>query len=170
MGDFKITGPGRYRMRNGKGTTVYEVFGGASAPWRGEMGYYEDDGTFNLRDLKQYDIVAGPLDDKPQKMSGLSGFITLSPDGRAWAGLAIDVASARVGDPHIVIDLSKVPTSAIVRPEPKRETRKVWLSFEKNGSIYSYSAKPPASVSEDSLALVEREIDFTHGEGLGNVS
>ncbi len=176
MSEFKgITGPGKYRRRNETVATINERNPDRTIPaiyrWKDEHGRtYRDEGNFYVGSLDLRDIIAGPLTDDPE-LAGLTGYVAVSTDGDATHGdLEIQPAMRAAIYGGGIIDLRTIRKEQLVKPEPKREKRKVWLSFENNGSIYAYSARPPGAASEGSVALVEREIEFTHGEGLGDGS
>ena len=69
---------------------------------------------------------------------------------------------------------SKSPASAIVKPEPKRETRKVWFNVYECEEGRQPGISTPKLTrkqadewkSDRRIACIEREIEFVHGEGL----
>jgi hypothetical protein len=107
-------------------------------------------------------------------MAGLVGYLAITAGGMTPLAidLSIDWLRNRYGGGRF-IDLSKVPASAIVKPEqkpePKRETRKVWVNFYRNRDDHSIwpsrSAAGDVATSER-IACVETEVTFTHGQGL----
>ena len=67
-----------------------------------------------------------------------------------------------------VIDLSTIRKDQLVKPEPKTETRKVRFAVLRNGGLAQWTGPfPNDTTSPNIIAFIEREIEFTHGEGLG---
>ena len=188
MGVFKITGPGQYRQANGKIAIVEKAItddppmAWAGTDCDGDPCTWQEDGShFYSGGPSSYNLIAR-IAEPQTEMAGLIGFISVfgTPDDRSehlgelFGLTASEAFSERCTNPdlqvHTVIDLSKVPASAIVKPpEPKRETRKVWIVFWKAGgcSIRTYRSD---AETEPALAIVERDIEFVHGEGLGDAS
>ncbi len=112
------------------------------------------------------DIVARV--DEPE-IAGLSGFAGVQGDRLVpfkTAAAAFDCGWEEI------IDLSKVPASAIVTPPvPEAETRKVRLALFSTGEVCQWNgAFPTVPANPAIVAFVERDITFTHGEGLSDES
>ena len=174
MGEtFKISRPGTYRLRDGRSIFVDIVDScqthcqqpqPISAVLDGIRRYWYDNGTFLLGE-SVIDIVAGPLDEP--ESAGLTGYVTICEGmlGGRYATID-DKAPTTINFPAThVIDLRKVLASAIVKPQPKSEKRKVWIAIKQDGWIEAFKFKP-AHRMHDSVAFVETEIEFTCGEGL----
>ena len=168
MSDFRgITGSGRYQTRGGDVVDVLSHDGSQDRPWKcGDLLWRNDDGRGSGVDHDQ-ELAVGPLSDEPE-MAGLSGFIIVLPTGQVYGGKTMDVIDDKVSSHRVLVDLSKVPANAIVKPEPKRETRKVWLAWFTDLNVPMTCAERPKHHENDPklVAIIEREIEFTVGEGL----
>jgi hypothetical protein len=169
MTEFKgITGPGRYRTAIGSQVTVLENDGTNVWPWVCDDGI--DRNSIGEDGMKgKYDITAGPLSEEPE-LAGLTGFVALEPGAVASNGCYSANDLRVVNHWSVVIDLSSIRKDQLVKPEPVREVRKVWMAIRINKrgeeAIDAYRDKPSKSAFTEPVAIFETEITFSPGEGL----
>lgn len=116
----------------------------------------------------------GPLDPVPQEdakveSAGLTGFVVVNVTHQRVSGPYMHRRAAEVlgDDDERVIDLSKVPASAIVKPEPERI--RLWINVHRNheGLIYviDHGSREVADKDrEQRIACIP--VEFEIGEGL----
>ena len=179
MGEFRITGPGKYRQTNGKVAVITRNDGSDTYPWEGldDNGckhFWNEDGTWRDRPDKR-DLVAR-IDEPQTEMAGLSGFDLYDDQGhyrRHYKSLAEAIEDN--AEKWRIFDRSLIPASAIVKPEPKRETRKVWIVHDCYGVTTVLGEKPSASVGDrltpnDALISHIREQDVSFPLVAGDAS
>ena len=140
--------------------------------WRANddhCAYYEN-GRITMSRLDPIDIVEGPLADEPE-MAGLSGYAVIDENGWViWQTAVLAKANANAaGDAEKrIVDLSKVPASAIVQPKSQPVTRTVWLNIYSDGESCWLSREQADKFAneEERIACIEREIIYHPGEGL----
>jgi hypothetical protein len=179
---FRITGPGRYRRRDGR---VVSVEGPLSDHCETvELGAHHDPEN---GPRQQYTIGIGgkPVEFK-EESAGLRGFVTQYGD---WS-LTLEDAEKLFcdGDGTYIIDLSKVPKSALVDRKPK--TVSGWLNIYdrarpeyEDADAEAHTGVAVWKTKEESLQAAENanedfgakciaciRVEFTIGEGLVGVS
>ena len=167
---FRVTGPGRYRTRNDTEVNITRRHGTSGHIWYGEYlddaSWWGPEGEWQIGEPNHYLDIISRVDDEPAEMAGI-GFTEIEPRGEVIYGLQHWYRDRTYLGNGTYVDWSKVPASAIVKPEPKIETRKVWLVMKDDGWMEA-SKFPPLGIACNAIAIVEREITFTHGEGLGS--
>jgi len=158
-----IKGFGWYARRNGSKAEIVWRNRSSDWLWRASDGVrHKADGrvTTKTHDL---DIIAGPFDES-QEMAGMTGY-AFYKDG--YFGKAVDDwrrFPRYPGDGYKLIDLSKVPASAIVRREPMRVTG--WVNVHPEGVSKMWPTKLEAHWNAESNRIACIPIDVTEGDGL----
>lgn len=189
MSEFKITGPGKYRMRNGEVAIItacdfddprgYRFKGDRPATKETECLWNQNGYAYRG---EEYNIIDGPIA-QPEEMAGLDGFVGVYDYKGDGDPTSVHGTWSRKYVPNTqpdrpenlllhVIDLSLVPRSAIVKPKPKRV--RGWVNvgyghhdtFEMDG-VYKTKFDADKAVQRkrfDRIACIE--VDFAEGDGL----
>ena len=177
---FTFTGDGLYQLRNGDqveinqpdGTLLYRANNHS-----GETPYlwYSNGNWTGAEEGKrhEFDIVARV--EQHAESAGLSGFVSIRPANGDLSSFATKQLTG-IPEFHVgtIIDLSKVPASAIVRTQPKRVRGWVNLwDYPKGKTPLAqgiYKDREHADEIARQWPNAERiaciEIEFTYGEGL----
>ena len=176
--------PGKYRMRNGgqAGVERNDESEQDRWPWIGQFNgvleLWNADGTYiDPHHPHEKDIIAGPLAGEPQQKPDTALLIAeMLHVVKGVRPLVLRGTTETLTEEEAIrttwlghLDAAITKASAIVKPEPKRETRKVWVNFYRNRDDHSIwpsrSAAGDVATSER-IACVEADITFTHGQGL----
>ena len=166
---FRITGPGVYLTRAKDSVEITQMKDG-SRYWESARWCYFSNGRVNSYNESHADIIAGPIPGEPasqEESAGLTGFLCRADNYRWHQYDGRQVISGN--SPQI--DLSKVPASAIVKPEPK--TVSGWINIYKDdqtGLPYGTSCLYPERHEVENLSTQGRiaciRVEFTEGEVL----
>ena len=174
MANFRITGPGKYKRRNGSVVDVTAAGSGVGYPWKTAHWWHYDDGRVYSTGDTDDDIVEGPMSVHER----LTGFTAYEKSRDIYVARELTYATAEAalehtsagGRPAFIIDLDKVPPEAIILPGPRTVTRKVWINVYSErwspSTVYPTKAEADSMATSERIACIEREITFAEGEGL----
>ena len=169
---FRVTGEGVYRNRTDDVRSIRRLEGPPTPyKWTDENGdTYLDDGRYNVTEKEtSLDLIAR-IDEAPaEEMAGLTGYVAIYDNGQHAASSvhysALDKATGYSPNASWIIDLSTIRKDQLVKPDPKTETRRVYIAVLDDDRIMASFS--PLSRYPSQIAMFETEMTYQHGEGLG---